>query len=236
MKEEHSSHLDSGGQGQHFPQLPMMFAKTHIDLPRLQVFSGDSKECSYLQWRYEIGCLVSSGTYPVPVLLHAVWRSLRGKAAEILLNIEEKVTISHIFTKFYACFGEVLSMQQLLAKFYEAVQSEKEKVTCRIEDLISRARADGKLPLDVAEHMLRTKFWSGLKSAALRAAVRSKVEQGVSFDNLLIYARTMEQEMGLCVQDSVSAKQSNRMLNKKVLLISQKLNQNLMGFSSRGDP
>lgn len=192
-------------QSHNFTQLPMMFAKTHIEPPRLPVFSGDAKEGSYPQWRYEVGCLETSATYPESVLLQAVRRSVRGKAAEVLLNLGDHLSVANILTKFDARFGEVLSMEQLLAKFYEAVQGEKESVTlwgCRLEDLITRARVGGKLSVDMSEHMLRTKFCSGLRSESLKSVVRLKVEQGVNFDSLLVYARTIEQEMGLEVKES----------------------------------
>ena len=47
----------------------------------------------------------------------------------------------------------------------------------------------------MADHMLRTKFWSGLKSEYLKSALRSRVEGGEDFDSLLRYARTIEQEV-----------------------------------------
>ena len=178
-------------------QMPWFVTKAHVEPPRLPVFSGDGKECTYAQWRYEVSCLQSGGLYPPGVLMQAIRRSVRNKAAEVLLHLGESASIKQILQKYDARFGEVLSMQQLLGKFYETTQGDDEGITlwgCRIEDLMSRARADGKLPDDMAAHMLRTKFWSGLKSENLKSALRSRVESGTSFDELIVYARTVEQE------------------------------------------
>lgn len=187
-----------------------LFVKTHIEPPRLPFFSGDGKDCFYPQWKFEVSCLASSGTYPVNVLLQAIRRSVRGKAGEVLVNLGADVTVSQIISKFDARFGEVLSVEQLLAKFYESAQDPQETVSewaCRLEDVMHKARFSGKLTNDMADHMLRTKFWSGLKSEYLKSALRTRVEAGAEdFDSLLRYARTIEQEVSVDSKDSAGSK------------------------------
>jgi hypothetical protein len=191
------------------PQLPWLLTKSHVDPPRLPVFSGDGKECTYAQWKYEVACLHSGGTYPPDVLMHAIRRSVRSKAAEVLLHLGESASISDILQKYDARFGEVLSMQQLLERFHETKQGDDESITvwgCRLEDLMSRARADGTLPLAISETLLKNKFRSGLKSEGLRAALRTRVESGDSFDSLLVYARTVEQELSSASESTSKGK------------------------------
>lgn len=186
-----------------------LFVKTHIEPPRLPFFSGDGKDCFYLQWKFEVSCLASSGTYPAAVLLQAIRRSVRGKAGEVLVNLGADATVSQIISKFDARFGEVLSVEQLLAKFYESAQDPQETVSewaCRLEDVMHKARFSGKLTNEMADHMLRTKFWSGMKSEYLKSALRSRVEGGEDFDSLLRYARTIEQEVSADSKDSVGSK------------------------------
>ena len=90
----------------------MFVTKTHLEPPRLPVYSGDGKECIYAQWKFEVSCLYAAGTYPQHVLLQAMRRSVRGKVAEVLLNLGEGVSVSQVLKKFDARFGEVLTMQQ----------------------------------------------------------------------------------------------------------------------------
>ena len=58
-----------------------------------------------------------------------------------------------------------------------------------------KAKASGKLSSEVADHMLQTKFWSGLRDDSIKSALRSRVEGNTEFDALLSYARTVEQEV-----------------------------------------
>ena len=59
---------------------------------------------------------------------------------------------------------------------------------------MTKARSGGNLPADITDHMLRHKFRSGLRSESLKSALRSRVESENSFDSILVYARTIEQE------------------------------------------
>ena len=122
---------------------------SHIPhVPRLSVFSGDGKDVSYEQWRFEVRSMIHEGLYPTPAILHAVRRSVKGIAANTVLHLGESVSLDAILEKFDHVFGNILSAEMLLEQFYAAKQKSGEDITawaCRLEDL--------KLQIESSKHL-----------------------------------------------------------------------------------
>ena len=199
---------------------PSMFFPP-MQYPRIVLFSGDagkSDHASYHQWRNEVRCLLTEG-HPPTHLLQAIRRSLKGTAAEVLLNLGENATPQNILDKFDVIFGTALSSEALIEDFYTARQKGSEPVVvwgCRLESLLTQARDKGIISGNT-EEMLRTKFWSGIHNIGVKNAIRHRFDAGESFQQLLIAARAVEYEalQNVAVQSStpVSSTKSSGKVN-----------------------
>lgn len=170
----------------------------NMQYPRISNFSGDFEkgDVPYLQWRNEVGCLMSE-YHPIAHILHSIRRSIRGTAAEVLLNIGQGVDPAQILSKFDVIFGPALSSQALLEDFYSARQKENENAVrwaCRLESMLNLVRDQGIISGDI-EAMKRSKFWSGLKSDHMKNALRHRFDAGENIKGLLTAARAVEHEM-----------------------------------------
>jgi hypothetical protein len=174
------------------------------ETPRLSTFSGDSMPggVSYQQWRYELVCVQADQSLTENAIMLAVRRSLRGIAADSLLNLGHSTTVKEVLGKFDAIFGNILTIDQLLKDFHNAAQTATESVAawaCRVEDLAFKVQEKGVLDLAVVRTMLRTQFWSGLYSDSLKQATRHKFDKkptDLPFEQLLKVVRTVEHEKG----------------------------------------
>ena len=168
--------------------------------PRLPSFSGDKKsEVSYRQWRAETKGLLNDVTLPLPNITTAIRRSLKGMAAECLIHYGDEINPYTLLEDFDKWFGEVLTSEQVLAKFYSAAQEADETVAawgCRLKEMLSRCPDDLYRVGRHAEAILREKFWSGLRVEKVKAAIRHRYDTGDDFNKLLVTARAVEQEGG----------------------------------------
>jgi hypothetical protein len=168
-------------------------------IPRVATFSGDSKECSYAQWRYEVNGLIHDGV-PEVGIFHAIRRSVKGMAASMLIQLGETASLTAILAKFDRMFGNILSVETLLEKFYSAKQTPAEDVTawaCRLENLRLDVRVKDPtlLTSDDGDHHIAKRFWGGLANPNIYAALRHKIDTGVSFNDILVAARAVELEL-----------------------------------------
>ena len=63
------------------------------ETPKVTVFSGSpGKDCSFGRWRYEVECMINSKTYNQQTILHAVRKSLRSPAAELITHLDNDAT------------------------------------------------------------------------------------------------------------------------------------------------
>ena len=201
--------------------------------PRLPVCScsNDKTEVSFNLYRYEVKCLLAENE-PVMVM-QAIRRSLRGQAAEVLLHLGEKATVEQLLSKLELVFGDVLTSEAILEAFYAAKQKPKEPAAlwgCRLEGLLEQARRKGAVDSKQGEDMLRTKFWSGLTDAEVKAALRHSVDSQKSYGELFKQARGVEEEKAsrnieartYAVQDPVLTEL--REISKKMANIETRLN------------
>ena len=169
--------------------------------PRVSQFSGQDQkgDVSFDLWQAEISGLKEAG-YPMPVLLHAVRKSLKGRAADMLLNMGNQVTLDQLLLKFKQVFGIVCSPQLLLEKFYNSNQNHDEAVSswaCRLEDILRMLQDRGYTFSDQMDSMLRSKFWTGLCYSSVKNGIRHLYDDRSSYAELLVAARLVEQEESL---------------------------------------
>ena len=166
--------------------------------PKVAAFSGEEgKDADYDLWRFEVNCLQTSGTFEEAVILHQVRKSLRGAASRVAMRLGDKASLRDLLSKLDDLYGNIQLPEELLAEFYNAKQREKETVvawSCRLEDILIQAQQQGKVTASVAEEMLRTKFWTGLKPI-LKEKSRHKVDSIKDFDMLRIELRKVEAEL-----------------------------------------
>lgn len=173
-----------------------------VNAPRLGSFSGDKKsEVTYRQWRAEVKGLLADAGLPLQAVVNSIRRSLKGMAAQSLAQFGEGIFDPHaVIYEFDQLFGEVLTSEQVLAKFYNSVQEPDESVaawSCRVRDILSRCPDPTYSTGPQAEAMLRQRFWAGLRSGEIKAAIRHRYDAGHVYSDLLVAARQVEQEIGL---------------------------------------
>ena len=169
------------------------------NFPKLPVFSGAEEpskgEVSYEVWQYEARCLQKS--LPENVLLLSIRTSLRGAARDLLIPLGEDATVDEIIDKLDGFYGNVSSPETLIQSFYSDCQREGECVATfgsRLEQTLSRAIRYGHMELAAKDSMLRSKFWTGLRSQQLRNSTRYLYDTYKSFSTLLVEIRKVEQE------------------------------------------
>lgn len=169
--------------------------------PRLSQFSGgeNKNDVGYKQWIYEVRGLLRGGLYREALVLEAIRRSVRGTAADVLLNMGEQTSVEAVLVKMERVFGNILPPERLLEQFYSAQQKEGEPAAvwaCRLEDILSQIRSKkcALVSADGAADMLRTKFFSGLESGNIKTSLRHRFDANASYDELLVAARVAESE------------------------------------------
>ena len=151
------------------------------------MFSGEGQknEPSYAQWRSEVHSVWRSGIYQDAMVMSNVRRSLRGRAAEVLLAMGSEVSVQQLLEKLDVALEQLFTARQLPAESVSAWG-------CRLEDLLSRV-TDSKSAA-AARALLRSRYWSGLYSDKIRNALRHLFDEGADFEALLRQARILEQE------------------------------------------
>ena len=210
------------GQVNHYrPDQPLMYhvpPPPHYTTPfppKFAMFSGEGQknEPSYAQWRSEVHSVWRSGIYQDAMVMTTVRRSLRGRAADVLLAMGSEVSVQQLLEKFDVRFGDVRPSDMTLEQFFTARQLPAESVSawgCRLEDLLSRV-TDSRSAA-AARTMLRSRYWSGLYSDKIRNALRHHYDEGADFEALLRQARITEQEpSGAMVQQAVTSQSHDKL-------------------------
>ena len=105
--------------------------------------------------------------------------------------------MADILNKLYGFYGNVSSGETLIQSFYNGYQKDDESIVSygsRLEQTISRAIRCGHMELSAKDAMLRSKFWTGLKSQELRNSTRHIYDSVKDFQLLLREIRKVEQE------------------------------------------
>ena len=164
--------------------------------PKLPIFSGSGKECTFGRWKYEVNCLLEDENLSDSVVTAAARKSLRSPAADVLCRLGTNASATAIAHKLESIYGSVQSGETLLERFYSEPQNAKEncaKWSCRLEDLIYQAAGKGAIDRSAVPNQLKKRFWSGLKDKRIKDALRSQVDS-LTFEELLSEARVLEEE------------------------------------------
>jgi len=205
--------------------------------PRISQFSGQDQkgDVGFDLWQAEIAGLMEAG-YPMPVLLHAVRKSLKGRAADMLLNMGTHVTLDQLLLKFKQVFGIVCTPQLLLERFYNSSQQFDESVSawaCRLEDILRMLYNHGYVIEDQRDSMLRSKFWTGLCHSSVKNGIRHMYDGQSSYADLLVAARLVEQEESAptVVSQQITTPKSSEY--SEILREISKLNKRLTDMESK---
>ena len=188
---------EGGGEGSHGGQGS---SGSLAPVPRVGFFSGEdgkTSEVSFSQWKFEVRGLQADELYSAGAIKQAVRRSLRGRAADVVLRLKSDAGIEEVVAKLEQIFGNVLPAENVLELFYVARQDGRESVAswaCRVEDLMAQLREKKAVASEAEESMLRTKFYSGLSRASIRNAIRHRFDGGATYAELLKAARVAELE------------------------------------------
>ena len=166
------------------------------------MFSGESKDCNFDVWLYEVKCLLEEDNYSADTVKQAVRKSLKGEPAKIAVRLGPSASVEELIDKLQGIYGTVELGESLLAQFYSATQKPGECVAtwgCRIEDLLEKARNRGQIKAEVMPEMLRTRFWTGLTQAYKNVSGHLFATSD-NFDQLRVDMRRLEAEYSLLDQ------------------------------------
>ncbi|MCG7867590.1 MAG: hypothetical protein JAY74_14665 [Candidatus Thiodiazotropha taylori] len=169
--------------------------------PKLPFFSGSEEpskgEVTYEVWSFEVKCLQNTPYLQESVLLQSIRTSLKGSARSLLVPLGEKATVTDILNKLDGFYGNVSSSETLIQTFYSDFQKESETIVqygSRLEQTLSRAIRYGHIDFVAKDAMLRSKFWTGLRSQQLKNSTRHLYDSIKDFQTLLREVRKVEQE------------------------------------------
>ena len=154
------------------------------------------EETSYEVWQYEVKCLQKSDL-PEHMLLHSIRTSLRGAARDMLIPLGEDASVNDVIGKLDDFYGNVSSAETILQSFYSDNQKEDESVATfgsHLEQTLSKAIRYGHMELAARDSLLRSKFWTGLRSQQLRNSTRYLYDTYKDFPTLLREICKVEQE------------------------------------------
>lgn len=177
-----------------------------FNFPKLPFFSGSEEpqkgETTYEVWSFEVKCLqrqsLQNPTYlPEHMLLQSIRNSLKGVARAMLVSLGEQATVKDILHKLDGFYGNVSTSETLIQSFYNDYQKDTESIVTygsRLEQTLSRAIRCGHADFAAKDAMLRSKFWTGLKSQELKNSTRHLYDSVKDFQVLLREIRKVEQE------------------------------------------
>ncbi|MCG8031950.1 MAG: hypothetical protein JAZ03_07220 [Candidatus Thiodiazotropha taylori] len=175
------------------------FQNTYV--PKLPIFSGAEEpqkgEASYEVWSFEVKCLKNSANLPDHILFQSIRNSLRGTARDMLVPLGEHATVDEILEKLDGFFGNVYTSETLMQSFYSDCQKDNESIVIygsRLEQTLSRAVSFGHIDVVAKDAMLRSKFWTGLKSQTLKNSTRHLYDSVRDFKSLLREIRKVDVE------------------------------------------
>lgn len=182
--------------GQVYMPSPAMINTTPI---RLSPFSGDNAkgDIGFDQWKFEVKGLQLEGVSERR-LVHEMRRSLRGTAAEALLQLGENVVVDAVLVEFECIFGNVLPVEALYQEFFSARQKDPETITvwaCRLKEILRQLEArSSDFTVQSSKRILRRQLWYGLHNEAVKNALRHTYQSECSQEEFLMAARRTELE------------------------------------------
>lgn len=178
----------------------VLFNRMEVGRPRISMFSGSTAKDStpFDVWRYEVTCLLADRLYSPDVVMETVRRNVKGDAARVVMRLGPRATVGEVLRKMGSIYGQVASQGALLSSFHAAQQTDSENVSewsCRLEELMQQVEENSRINRCATREMLRSKLWSGLRSAELKSATRHKFDTLMEVDELLVAIRATEHEV-----------------------------------------
>ena len=164
-------------------------------------------------WSLEVKCLQSSSVLPEPILLQSIRKSLKGSARSLLLPIGQNATVADILAKLDDFYANASSSETLIRSFYSDFQKEAESAVSfasRTEQTLSRAAKSCHIDGIAKDVMLRSKFWTGLKSQSLKNSTRHLYDTIKDFPSLLREKSKVDQEENSFKQTKKSTAQQQQ--------------------------
>lgn len=206
-----SSQVNTSPHNPNVSQVNTSFTAQPYNYPKLPFFSGSEEpqkgETTYEVWNFEVKCLQNANYFPEHVLLQSIRNSLKGDARTMLVPLGEHASVSDILNKLDGFYGNVSTSETLIQSFYSDYQKDTESIVAygsRLEQTLSRAIRCGHIELAAKDAMLRSKFWTGLKSQQLKNSTRHLYDSLKDFQTLLREIRKVDQE------DSSSSRPSSK--------------------------
>ena len=111
----------------------------------------------------------------MPVTLHAIRNSLKGKKARgLLLSMSEGASPDNIIVNSECVFGNVYSCETIMKNFFMQRQEPHQTVAdngFKLETILQSAVEKGHISPDARKEMLRTNFWSGFREVHQTLAI-----------------------------------------------------------------
>ena len=195
--------------------------------PRLSVFSGTpGRDATFSRWRSEVDCLRDDRDVTASMIIQAIRRSLRSPAADVVAHLDRGATEEDLMKKLESIYGTVLPGQAILQRFYSDTQDSNQDVAiwaCHLEGLAYSALNKGIVARDAVEGMLKSQFFSGLRSERIKDSLRQR-RQLLTFEELVVEARELEEEYRIDTNKTTSrSKQQQQSQPSEMELILQLL-------------
>ena len=163
--------------------------------PKISIFYGESNkgEVQYTTWRYEVECLINSGSCSEEDILGAIRRSCKGNAGDKLRHIGTTPTLKDILKKFASEYGSVETGESILRKFYACSQDNNESISsyaARVEDLFAQG-VQLKVLLSTQEEILQNVVFEGLRPH-IRQMANYKFDTMKDYDRFKVELRKIE--------------------------------------------
>ena len=169
---------------------------TSYQPPKINIFtgSGNKSESTYELWRYDIECLLRDKSIHKDTIHTAIRRSLRGQAGAVVMRLGPEASIEDLLHKLDSIYGNAANRVDILKELYGAEQRNDEDViswSCRLEDIMGRAKDMGAIHPSEVKRMLHDILWNGLRKE-LKDASGHKYDSIKDFDSLRVAIRQIE--------------------------------------------
>ena len=168
----------------------------HTILPRLSLFSGETKDAAFDLWKYEVECLRAEGKREADVRL-AIRRSLKGQASRTLMTLGVGASVDDILLKFQSVFDPMETAQNILSRFYSLQQGPTEDTgafAARLEDAILQAVQLGRVRREDVDDMLCEAFEGGLRRET-KSVISYLFTPRKEFSKLLVEVKRKERDL-----------------------------------------
>ena len=147
----------------------------------------------------------------------------------------ENASIDYILNKLDGFYGNVSSSETLIQSFYSDYQKDSETIVAhgsRLEQTLSRAIRYGHIDLVAKDAMLRSKFWTGLKSAQLKHSTRHLYD---SIKDFSFYLKKFEKsnKKRIVIVDHLLLLQNKKLLSSRLVKLLVKLIIQIVNYYSK---